>query len=809
MSDQYKLAKEIPLHAVEELNKVGRSMGRRISLLLTRLGYTGLALILAAVITVVMLLRFYGLPTPLRDYLLLELESRGVAASVDRLLLDPTGGIVAERVSIYRNFSRRDLWLQVDRVRIGIAWFSWWRGQPLLQNASVANANINLPLTDQSVVTLRQVNATVFFSPGQIEVRQAEARLLNLDLDLHGTITLNGSAPRVARTPEQTAQLDRLWAQVQTAAGEFDTERPLLLRGNFDFATAKPMGMKLQALLTAELFRWRGSLVDALTAEVEFEDQILRVPELRLKLARGAFILSGEANLLEKKGRAEFNSNLDFVSLAPAIGGRVGEAIRRLNFSELPTLNGKLLVDWAQPQPQINLQADLDWQRFSYGNTEFQRLTIPLAFDGNRLLIAEAELITRRGQVQVEALWNRAEPSIQARLKSSLDPTVLQGLFGVGADRFLQSLQFTNKGPELSVQVAGASNQPRDWKITGRAKAEAFSYKGVGLNLLQSSFTFTQMELDLPDLIATRPEGQATGSIHENFAEKWVRITNLQTSVKPQEVSTILGDKFVSYVAPYLFDKAPNLRVNGIVDLDDTKPKLTTNLTVEINGEKATLDYVLLGKKFRVVHPRGKLTVVDRDLEVSIDQAKLYDGEFAGKIQVNLRPGTPDFRTNLTIKQGDFKQMMQILFDQDKSLGKFNLNLELNGQMGQMETYLGKGTYEVENGYLMMIPFFSGLTFLLDNVIPGSALSKADRAKASFEIGQGAISTKDLNISSALFSVILNGQYYYLKDDVDMDARVNAKGLGGIIFFPVSKLFEYHGKGPLKDVKWGAKVFGG
>jgi hypothetical protein len=37
--------------------------------------------------------------------------------------------------------------------------------------------------------------------------------------------------------------------------------------------------------------------------------------------------------------------------------------------------------------------------------------------------------------------------------------------------------------------------------------------------------------------------------------------------------------------------------------------------------------------------------------------------------------------------------------------------------------------------------------------------------------------------------------------------RVNLRGVLGIPFFLVSKLFEYEGKGTLSDTKWGPKVF--
>ena len=68
--------------------------------------------------------------------------------------------------------------------------------------------------------------------------------------------------------------------------------------------------------------------------------------------------------------------------------------------------------------------------------------------------------------------------------------------------------------------------------------------------------------------------------------------------------------------------------------------------------------------------------------------------------------------------------------------------------------------------------------------------------------------TDDLEIGSVAFNLIANGNYDFLRDNLDMDARVNLKGPMGIVLFPVSKLFEYHGTGPLSEPVWKAKVLG-
>jgi hypothetical protein len=39
-----------------------------------------------------------------------------------------------------------------------------------------------------------------------------------------------------------------------------------------------------------------------------------------------------------------------------------------------------------------------------------------------------------------------------------------------------------------------------------------------------------------------------------------------------------------------------------------------------------------------------------------------------------------------------------------------------------------------------------------------------------------------------------------------MSMRINAQGIPGLVFFPVSKLFEYYSNGTMADPKWSPKI---
>jgi len=50
------------------------------------------------------------------------------------------------------------------------------------------------------------------------------------------------------------------------------------------------------------------------------------------------------------------------------------------------------------------------------------------------------------------------------------------------------------------------------------------------------------------------------------------------------------------------------------------------------------------------------------------------------------------------------------------------------------------------------------------------------------------------------------GKLFFLDDKMDFDARINARGLPGVLLFPVSKLFEYTATDSLSKPNWRPKI---
>ncbi|QSR85219.1 AsmA-like C-terminal region-containing protein [Methylacidimicrobium sp. B4] len=765
-------------------------------------------LLAALLVAAFLLLRFSGVPTQIKNVLLAELEAREITISVGRLSLDPLGHLIASRVAVFRNRDRQEVWLEVDRVRLSVAWLAWWRGKPWIKNASVHNATIRLPITPQSEVELSRVSARVNFVPGALEILSANARVLNLELRLKGRILLNGYPSLPPAAPEQHQAADLLWHRILAAVDEIETQRPIPVEVELSMATRDPWEASIHGRILPSPIAWQQIPLGRLTGELRLAGRILRLEELRLGFPRGEISLWGEADLPQETGFVELLSNADPTVLRPSLPDPVAAVVQEFHFIDLPSLSGRLTAKWGR-EPSLRLSADLHWHHFRYRGHPFDELSIPLAYDGAKLFIPEAKLRSPGGNVDAELLYESAPPKLRLKAESTIDPTVFLGLAGNAADRFLESLSFPKEPPWARGEITSRNPlDPKSWEVHGTFLAKNCSYKGVAVRSIQSDIGFQDQILRFSHFAASRPEGTISGNFDNDFGHKIVTVHDLLSSVDVIASAPALGEKFPAYVQPYPFEKPPRLQVNGVVDLNEGSRNPVSNLRVEVQSD-SVLNYVLFGRNFPIVSPKGRILLRRNELTVQVDQSSLFGGPLHGTFQVTLRPQpTPcPFHSVFDLDHGDFHQVMTNLYHVEKCSGPLQFHLALSGFVGNLPSLTGDGDFDVRDGYILSIPFLGGLSTSMSTVIPDFAMAKADQAHAHFRVGSGEITTDQFTISSVAFTIIGKGSYNFLHDNLEADARVNVRGPMGAVLFPISKLFEYHGSGKLAAPEWKPRNF--
>ncbi|WP_018292030.1 AsmA-like C-terminal region-containing protein [Verrucomicrobium sp. 3C] len=766
-------------------------------------------LLSAILVAAFLLLRFYGVPAQIKNVLLAELEARDITISVGRLSLDPLGHLVASRVAVFRNRDRQEIWLQIDRVRLSVAWLAWWKGKPWIKNASVYNATIYLPITPRSEVELSQVSARVNFVPGALEVLHASARVLNLELLLKGRILLSGYPSFPAPSPQEQEAFDLLWHRTLATIDEIETQQPIPVEVDLSMATKDPWEASIHCRILSSPISWRQIPLGRLAGDLRMAGHLLRLEELHLGFPRGEVSLWGEADLLKQTGFVELLSNADPTVLRPSLPERVAATLQDLHFLDLPSLSGRLTAKWGSTERFLRFSADLHWHQFRYRGHPFDELSIPIAFDGARLFIPEAKLRSPTGKIDAEFLYESSPPKLRIKAESTMDPTLFLGVAGSAADRFLESLSFSKEPPWARGEITGQSLfAPQRWAIQGSFSAKNCSYKGVAIRSVQSNVRFQDLTLHFSHFTATRPEGTVSGNFENDFGHKIVTVHDLSSAVDVIACAPTLGEKFPAYVQPYRFQKPPRLEVRGVVDLNEGRKNPVSDLRVDVQSD-SVLNYVLFQRNFPVVSPKGYILLRRNVLTVQIDQASLFDGSLHGTIQVALQPPPAGslFHCVFDLDRGDFHKVMSDLYRVETCSGPLQFHLGLSGFVGNLPSLTGDGDFDVQDGYILSIPFLGGLSTSMSAVIPDFAMAKADQAHSHFTVGNGAISTEQFRIASVAFTIIGKGSYNFLHDNLEADARVNIRGPMGTLLFPISKLFEYHGSGKLAAPNWKSRNF--
>ncbi|MDR1191508.1 MAG: AsmA-like C-terminal region-containing protein [Verrucomicrobiales bacterium] len=217
--------------------------------------------------------------------------------------------------------------------------------------------------------------------------------------------------------------------------------------------------------------------------------------------------------------------------------------------------------------------------------------------------------------------------------------------------------------------------------------------------------------------------------------------------------------------------------------------------------------YVFLGRELTLSALDLNITVKGQELTLTPNRPlTVFDGQLDGALTVTLVED-PAYDTRLRFKNNDFGALMKTFFHNDKVTGRIGGELVLRGAFSDWKTMRGHGTLTVRDGALYNIPFLGGLSDLLNVIIPDMGYAKASEAESKFTVSDGVIQMSRLDIHSLFFVLIGHGHYDFIGDNLELDMRVNLRGAPGVATWLLSKMFEYHGTGPITKTKWETKNF--
>jgi hypothetical protein len=198
--------------------------------------------------------------------------------------------------------------------------------------------------------------------------------------------------------------------------------------------------------------------------------------------------------------------------------------------------------------------------------------------------------------------------------------------------------------------------------------------------------------------------------------------------------------------------------------------------------------------------------VVANKVDATVTNAEFMEGDVGVKAVVSINPKDPTFRTDLTLNRVNIAKLTKLYIDYDDSKGVVSGRYGFRARMGAEEEMTGSGSLRIEDGNVFAIPVFGPFSAILGGIIPGVVYNTARLASADFTVANKKITTRNIEIAGRGFSMFGNGDIYFLTGRLDLSMRINVQGIPGLVFFPVSKLLEYHSEGTLDDPRWRPKI---
>ncbi len=385
-------------------------------------------------------------------------------------------------------------------------------------------------------------------------------------------------------------------------------------------------------------------------------------------------------------------------------------------------------------------------------------------------------------------------------IDSRMDPKAALPLVAPGQPHLLDELAF-KQPPEIHAEIWGRWQEDGRMGFAATVLATNFIARGETVAVFSARVEYTNLILTVHNLCLSNDQCQVQAPwLQVDFGTKMVRLTNVTGTLDPPVLQRVLRGDSPGWLDVIHFDAPPSVSVSGSFSL--TNP-LAMDLRFLVSGQRLHYASLLADRVTGGVNWSGQTVTLTN---ISAD---LYNnGALTGWIVFDDRPNHgSDFRADFAARDIDLSSLVTGITGKTNHVeGRLDGHLALDGpNNSERNNWQGRGDIHVHDALLWDIKLFGLFSPVLNIISPGWGHSRAREAVANFAITNGTISSDDLEIRYTGFRLNLRGT-------VDKNKQINARleailsrdapvvgSFLSLAFTPLSKLFEYHISGPLRD----------
>jgi hypothetical protein len=543
----------------------------------------------------------------------------------------------------------------------------------------------------------------------------------------------------------------------------------------------------------------------------------LAVTNLSAGLGDGQLDAQARLNVATREFAFTNASCFDVHAVAALLTEKTRERLAEFSWTQPPWLRaGGLLIlppwtnrqpDWRDDvQPTIRLAGELAFTNGTAFGAKIDSASTHFDYSNRVWQLPDLALAQAKTRLELEGGEDDATKNYRWHIHGALDPETLRPfLTASNAARGLSHFSFT--GPAaLDFEARGRLYDYDSIEAAGRAALTNFTVRGQAADSVVSGFQYSNRIVEFLGPRLSRAGGTQTMTadrITLDFNTQLIWFVNGVGTADPEAVARAIGPKTGRTLEPYQFLEPPTARVNGCAPLRGTD---NADLSFDII-KGAPFRWL----KFKTSFIAGTIHWQGQTLILTNVAAAFYGG--SGKGFANFDFHAPhegaDYQFAGNVTNVNLHLLAENLLPPTNHLdGTLSgVLIVTRADSRDWRTWDGFGHANLQDGLLWDIPVFGILSPVLNTVSPGLGNSRATEASARFTMTNGVIFSDSLEIRSTMMRLQYAGAVD-LKENVN--ARVTAQLLrdtwvvGPLVstaLWPVSKLFEYHVTGTLKNPK--------
>ena len=363
---------------------------------------------------------------------------------------------------------------------------------------------------------------------------------------------------------------------------------------------------------------------------------------------------------------------------------------------------------------------------------------------------------------------------------------------------------------ETPIRFAGGFSLPHDAPdrlvVTGMIHGANFSFRGAELTSAQVGLLYSNNLVLLNPFDAQTATGGVRGSLNLDLRRERYEV-DLEITANPLRVAPMAGANFLRHVLPYTFSDDIIVRASGMID---AKTDRRTDLTVQLSGRQIGRSRVVFDRLQAQAHRGPGL------LTVSNFTANIADGIVSGVLVMALGATEDRFTLSARAEELSFDRIVGMINRTEGAEyeGRLQADLSLEGRYPDPPAWsnlTGRAQVRIDEGRLLTIPVFGGLSTLLGKIYPGLGFSEQNVAEGDFVFGEGEIRTDNFKLAGNLISLAAKGSYAWT-NHLQFAVQVHPFRDGSlasavrVVTIPLSMLMEFKVTGPLRQPNWRTEI---